>query len=376
MKQAFALLALVAAIQGCTGSFASNGVPGRRQRRSHVPREDDFLEKSSSSLTTVELWSRLHNAESLAETERQVLVAQQEALQALQREQEALALREAKTEAFVEGPLTSEIALSQLDGGRSQRITHGVAFSVNKQHTGNRPGFFSRLRTRLASLLGRQAHRGSAGHKEDSVHEGSVGNAEEKRHSEMVFLAKNSHKQREAGKSFLREAFSKRLWYQVGALGFCVVQAFIIAVIYEQCCKMAYPKLPEGAIKEEEWQFGLFQTRGCARDWRICLFSFCCPSARWADTVSRLQPPVMGFLPALFVFSLLSGASALTFGASTVILFLVVVLSRVRIREAYGISHGELGILTDCLIYCCCAPCAIAQEARQIEYVTPIPMDY
>mmetsp|Transcript_104931 Transcript_104931/g.182215 ORF Transcript_104931/g.182215 Transcript_104931/m.182215 type:complete len:234 (-) Transcript_104931:122-823(-) len=142
MKQALALLATVAAIQGCTGADDASrwgeGAPGRRQRRSPVLQGDVFLERSSSSLATVELWSRLHNAEALAETERQVLVAQQEALQALQKEQEALAVREAKTEAIVQGkpvqwssaapPKTPERASSQMGSSRTQthRITHGV----------------------------------------------------------------------------------------------------------------------------------------------------------------------------------------------------------------------------------------------------------
>jgi len=144
MKQALAFLAIVAAITGCTGTAAASGWgeggPERRQRRSPVLQGDVFLEKSSSSLATVELWSRLHNAEALAETERQVLVAQQEALQALQKEQEALAVREAKTEAIAQGkpvqwflasaalPQTAETAYSQTSSSRARthRITHGV----------------------------------------------------------------------------------------------------------------------------------------------------------------------------------------------------------------------------------------------------------
>mmetsp|Transcript_3574 Transcript_3574/g.6342 ORF Transcript_3574/g.6342 Transcript_3574/m.6342 type:complete len:400 (-) Transcript_3574:100-1299(-) len=399
MKQALAFLAIVAAITGCTGTAAASGWgeggPERRQRRSPVLQGDVFLERSSSSLATVELWSRVHNAEALAETRRQVLVAQQEALQALQKEQEALAVREAKTEAIVQGkpvqwssaapPKTPETAYSKIGSSRTQthRITHGVELVVNNEHSGHSPGIFSSLRTRLASLWGRRASRSSAAHRGHSASARNIGNAEDKRQNRILFLAKkNLRKQQESGTKRAKEhkkklEYSDRFWYQLYALGFCVAQALLIGLIYEQCCQKAYPKLPESAIKEEEWQFGLFQWKGCARDWRICLFAFCCPGARWADTVSRLQPPVMGFLPALFIFSLLEGASWLTYSASAVILFLVVVLSRLRIREAYGISSGEFGIFNDCFVYCCCAPCAIAQEARQIEYVTlPEAVDY
>jgi len=39
-------------------------------------------------------------------------------------------------------------------------------------------------------------------------------------------------------------------------------------------------------------------------------------------------------------------------------------MTRGKIREHYGIEGGFAG---DCCVHCCCAPCAILQEAHEID---------
>lgn len=442
MKQAFVFLASVALSQYCIGSDASGG-NGRHHR---LPQGDAFLETSSSLKTTM-LWSRVHSAEALAETEREALVAQQEALKALQKEQEALAAKEARMETKLEKLQRSPKA-PQMDSrappyappmlaSHSQEVTRGVEFAIEKRHSGHRAHRGSGHRQGLASLWGRWKHsahnspprtNGVSFLGKRSAHKHQAPRMESAQDDISHHVASPSgfdhgplpgdyhfpsgDDSHSAGLSTLSESnrlaisgaetsedtttttpqskkdkfwesvedslglptstsYGRRLWGNIATCGFLVVQAFICGVVYEQCCKVSYPFVDDSKVHHDEWQFGLFECRG-SRDWRIWLCACCCPSVRWADTVSRLQFPIMGFLPALFVFSLLEGATGLTFGVSGVILFLVVVLSRLRIREEYGIVHGECGILGDCLIWCFCGPCAIVQEARQVEYVKPL----
>jgi len=152
--------------------------------------------------------------------------------------------------------------------------------------------------------------------------------------------------------------------------GFGAIQALLVGILYKACIYKEYNKFredQEDLIKNGDWQFDLFDCSACCgADWRICLGGWWCASARWADTASKVQPPMMGYFLWLLVFVLLSMGSNITWGASGAVLLLIVVYNRARIREIYGINSG---ILTDVLTWCCCGPCAVIQEARQIEYV-------
>jgi len=150
-----------------------------------------------------------------------------------------------------------------------------------------------------------------------------------------------------------------------------MVTMFLVGIFYLQCMnKMLGPKVPDQQVRTDEFQYGAFECGDCGADWQICLCAWCCEWVRWADTASHPHVDFLAFWPGLFITALLSATATITFGATVPILLLVVVLSRQRIRAAYGLPSGTFSVLAgDCCLWICCPCCAIAQEARQVEYV-------
>jgi len=146
----------------------------------------------------------------------------------------------------------------------------------------------------------------------------------------------------------------------------------IAGAVYVQVMeKSVGSKVPEHMTREDEFQYGAFECGDCDRDWQICLCSWCFEWVRWADTASNPQLQFIGFWPALAITTLLAAAATITFGATVLVLLLIVVFCRQRIRVAYGLPRGTFMLLAgDCCLWMWCPCCAIAQEARQVEYVT------
>eukprot|EP00929_Paragymnodinium_shiwhaense_P041970 TRINITY_DN217_c0_g1_i1.p1 TRINITY_DN217_c0_g1~~TRINITY_DN217_c0_g1_i1.p1 ORF type:complete len:381 (-),score=89.84 TRINITY_DN217_c0_g1_i1:112-1254(-) len=110
----------------------------------------------------------------------------------------------------------------------------------------------------------------------------------------------------------------------------------------------------------------------------ICLWSFCCPAIRWAETASDSKVNFLSFWPALLVFIGLSTLAAACrntghalLGAVVGTLFLyTVVTHRQKLRGIFGHSPGTVkSVLLDTLAWACCPCCAIIQEAREVEYI-------
>lgn len=110
--------------------------------------------------------------------------------------------------------------------------------------------------------------------------------------------------------------------------------------------------------------FGCFQTP------RITLWSCFCPCLRWADTVSLagFMGASMG-LAAFFFCALLNG---LTYGAWIIYGFFTCILIlyyRQKLRARLDIANWTCGsCCLDFFYVFCCTCCAIAQEARVVQY--------
>lgn len=132
----------------------------------------------------------------------------------------------------------------------------------------------------------------------------------------------------------------------------------------------------EGTVKpstdEPKFNFGLFDFENCCdRDMSICCCSFCCLPVRWADTVSQDKLKIgLSFWAAVAVVASLWALDSLS-GGLTVLLFTVcAVLTRQKMRKAMGLENGTpSSMCLDCLVWCFCAPCAAAQEAREVQYM-------
>merc|ERR1719498_347116 len=120
----------------------------------------------------------------------------------------------------------------------------------------------------------------------------------------------------------------------------------------------------------EDWSSGLF---ACFSDLPICFWSCCCPCIRWADTVHK-----MGFMEFWPAFSLFLSLLILYWGLSPFgVGFLIwlgfcclCVTYRHRMREQFQMNdRHDFAFAEDLAIYCCCSPCAIAQEARHVNTV-------
>lgn len=119
----------------------------------------------------------------------------------------------------------------------------------------------------------------------------------------------------------------------------------------------------------DAFTFGLFDFH-CAQDYSICLMAFCCPVVRWADTTSSPKVQFLPFWPALLLFAALVAFGPITMGITALFEILLGVYYRQKLRHVFGHTGSSLKTLSlDCLTWMCCAPCAIAQEAREVERV-------
>lgn len=119
-----------------------------------------------------------------------------------------------------------------------------------------------------------------------------------------------------------------------------------------------------------QWQSGLCD---CIDEPDICITAWCCPCVRWADTMSMLG--LVGFWGGVYIYFILfilssqigaflgSGVSFLAWVCVAVYLGTY----RQRLRAAMGMQVGGESFANDVCVYCFCAPCAIAQEARHVE---------
>lgn len=163
--------------------------------------------------------------------------------------------------------------------------------------------------------------------------------------------------------------FQEALMWIVGP-GFYFLSVIIFAWLYRSfgIGKMQYPRSTP-SFQGDSFSYGLClgSCRGLNQDWQICLCAFCCPLIRWADTMS--MAPLLPFWAALVLMLVLTLLVPFTYGSTNILFALVGVYFRQRLRKIY--NHGPFTpkhLAMDCCIWTCCACCAIAQEAREVEH--------
>lgn len=159
------------------------------------------------------------------------------------------------------------------------------------------------------------------------------------------------------------------LWGVVFLIFTCVV-----ALVYLRLKEAPRPELVEQQLETHGFQFGIFDTTKCS--FGLCFLSFCCCPLRWADTVSQEKLKIISFWPALLLVASLIAFGNIPYlgGILSLVLLGVVMYFRQSIRSHYGIDRGTcMTLAEDCLCYTFCAPCLVAQEARQVEYVEAKP---
>ncbi|CAD7930278.1 unnamed protein product [Amoebophrya sp. A25] len=111
----------------------------------------------------------------------------------------------------------------------------------------------------------------------------------------------------------------------------------------------------------------------CCDHPNVCLASFCCPFARWADTMGQV-----GLLHFSVGLSMWIAATMIDlfyfFPLGLIILSVVGGIHRLRLRMAHKLGGGGWSgfrltrqLILDIFTWFCCMPCAIAQEARHVE---------
>jgi len=161
-------------------------------------------------------------------------------------------------------------------------------------------------------------------------------------------------------------------WYEVLLVGMLYVLGVIIAAYcYGTCFTYSYPppRLMPSRAAQDTFTFNLFDGLRCDPDWRICCCSCFCMPIRWADTVGSDRIRMMTFWQALILFATLQALAGVTVIGSILLVALGVV-ARQRIRKSYMLPEATPHTMGwDILAWLCCMPCAIMQEALQIEFV-------
>lgn len=116
-------------------------------------------------------------------------------------------------------------------------------------------------------------------------------------------------------------------------------------------------------FKDQGFAHGPFE---CHEDMEILAWSCCCGSIRWADTLQATGMLSFWLALAIFMFTVL--LEAFTGG---VVMWIVVALIftyyRQELRKKFSMKNDGEDQIKDFGMWCCCACCAIAQEARHIK---------
>lgn len=96
----------------------------------------------------------------------------------------------------------------------------------------------------------------------------------------------------------------------------------------------------------------------------------CCPAVLWAETVS--DAGLQSFWKAYAMYTL--GALVSLLPCASPIDAALATWDRHELREKLGMPAANTWtFLSDCLCYCCCSPCMLAQEARHVESLMEKP---
>lgn len=162
----------------------------------------------------------------------------------------------------------------------------------------------------------------------------------------------------------------------VGGIGSLVVSCLlwtclvgVVAHFYRG--NKEYPEIGEGLQTPEQhatfqdWKFGFCD---CCDDFQVCLCACCCPAIRWAETLSLVDGLIIFWVGFVLYMSLTLINTITSVLVCWFALALICTAYRQEIRAKFNFEHqGAATFIADCLLYCFCSCCAIAQEARHVE---------
>jgi len=106
----------------------------------------------------------------------------------------------------------------------------------------------------------------------------------------------------------------------------------------------------------------------CHQDCFGFLFTMCCPWIRWAATMHLSGQG--SFYLFLLLFAAVTLGGFVTLGLSLIASTVIGVIYRQRLRALYSPGNQHSHSMTETFMYCCCLPCAVAQEARHVDHVS------
>lgn len=159
------------------------------------------------------------------------------------------------------------------------------------------------------------------------------------------------------------------MWFRWQGTIVYIIFACCVAFLYTTPC-LKPDKIDDALIEDQQsvhgFNFWLFDSTKCSMYLVFC--ACCCPFVRWPATVSNEKLRLIGFWPAVILFAFLS--SRMFGGVLFVGLLVAQIYFRQQIRMKYNVENGTcMTCFEDCLAWTFCYPCAIAQEARQVEFV-------
>lgn len=160
------------------------------------------------------------------------------------------------------------------------------------------------------------------------------------------------------------------------------IMVCILAFVWYELGGRLPPQL-ERKHNPQDFAYGLCSLDHCldSHMW-ICVCAFCCVAIRTADTISKSSEEynvpraiIPSFWLALAFVLGIEFLFTITGGLGWILAVAVGVYFRQRIRRMYGLPNCTGKVLAwDCLFWCCCPWCSIAQEARQVQFITGDPV--
>lgn len=152
--------------------------------------------------------------------------------------------------------------------------------------------------------------------------------------------------------------------YYWASVGVC----FLVGVAYWHVSLKDRPRnlLPIPTDKAEH--FPNSSIFACHQDCFGFLFAMCCPWIRWAATMHLSGQGSFYLFLLLFAAATLGGF--VTLGLSLIASTVIGVIYRQRLRALYSPGKHTSFSTTETFMYCCCLPCAVAQEARHVDHVS------
>jgi Cys-rich protein (TIGR01571 family) len=166
------------------------------------------------------------------------------------------------------------------------------------------------------------------------------------------------------------------------AIGATVVLTLLVSCVAKLIFLCTYKKsvtdkrapLPEVAVHGQQLPDFHHSAFGCFEDMDVCIHSCCCSTIRAADTHKAAGTSEFWSVVLLWVFACvvgrILGGRALGHLFAGLLISGIMTHKRQMLKAKLGIAHGNC--CADFLLWWCCTPCAIAQEARHVDAVTGV----